>query len=87
LTEATLKSLHDVVKAGKARISAPPLRLAVRLRPRHRRAPRLDPLRHHAEPRQPALSRGRNARCCRSVPRKIAVIPMESAGAPPVDPR
>ena len=58
LTEATLKSLHDVVKAGKARISAPPLRLAVRLRPRHRRAPRLDPLRHHAEPRQPALSRG-----------------------------
>ena len=25
LTEATLKSLHDVVKAGKARISAPPL--------------------------------------------------------------
>ena len=32
--------------------------MAVRPRSRHRRAQRLDPLRQHAEPRQPALPRG-----------------------------
>ena len=71
--EETLEALHDVVKAGKARYIgassmfawqfATALQVAI--------APRLDALRHDAEPRQPALPRG-GARDAAAVPRRRA---------------
>ena len=87
--EETLEALHDVVKAGKARYIgassmcawqfAKVLHLAERQR--------LDPLRHDAEPRQPALPRG-GARDAAAVPRRgHRRDPVEPAGARPADPR
>ncbi len=59
--EETLEALHDVVKAGKARyIGASSMyRVAVLQGALRGRPARLDALRVHAEPLQPALPRGR----------------------------
>ena len=58
--EETLEALHDIVKAGKARyIGASSMHAWQFARALGIvRTPRLDPLRQHAEPGQPALSRG-----------------------------
>ena len=54
--EETMEALHDVVKAGKVRYlgASSHVRLAVRQAPARRRPRRLDPVRVHAEPVQPA---------------------------------
>jgi aryl-alcohol dehydrogenase-like predicted oxidoreductase len=56
--EETLEALHDIVKAGKGTVYRRVVDacLAVRPRTRHRRAPRLDPFRRHAEHGQPPVS-------------------------------
>ena len=58
--EETLEALHDIVKAGKARyIGASSMHAWQFARALGiAETPRLDPLRQHAEPRQPALPRG-----------------------------
>ena len=71
--EETLEALHDVVKSGKVRYigASSHVRLAVRQGALSRRPPRLDPLRLHAEPLQPPLSR-RGARDDAALPRPKA---------------
>ena len=63
--EETLEALHDVVKAGKARyIGASSMFAWQFAKALHVEAARLDPLRQHAEPPEPAVS-GRGGKCCR----------------------
>ena len=87
--EETLEALHDVVKAGKARyIGASSMHAWQFARAlADRRAPRLDPLRQHAEPGQPALSRGgaRDAAALRR--RGHRGHSLEPAGPRQTDPR
>ena len=58
--EETLEALHDVVKAGKARYIGASSMWAWQFAkaPARRRAQRLDPVRQHAGPLQPAAPRG-----------------------------
>ena len=79
--EETLEALHDVVKVGKARYIGASSMHAWQFGPRHRREKRLVALCQHAEPRQPALSRGRarNAAVVRG--RGYRGHPLEPAGA------
>ena len=86
--EETLEALHDVVKAGKARYigASFDVRVAVLQGAVHRRAARLDPVRHHAEPLQPALPRG-GARDAAAVRRPgHRRHPVEPAGPRPAHP-
>ena len=80
--EETLEALHDVVKPAKCATSAHlHVRLAVRQSALSRRPARLDSLRLHAEPLQPALSR-RRARNDPPVPSEgIGVIPWSPSRA------
>ena len=87
--EETLEALHDVVKAGKARyIGASSMYAWQFAKALHvSRAQRLDALRQHAEPPQPALPRG-GARDAAAVPRPgHRRDPVEPDGARPADPR
>src|ERR1700726_4957245 len=86
--EETLEALHDVVKAGKARyIGASSMHAWQFARARHRREARLDTLRHHAEPRKPALPRrgARDAAAMRD--RRHRRHPLEPAGTWQAQPR
>jgi aryl-alcohol dehydrogenase-like predicted oxidoreductase len=81
--EETLEALHDVVKAGKARYIGASSMYAYQFCKALYLAdlPRLDALRLHAEPLQPALPRGR-ARDAAAVPRRgHGRDPLEPAGA------
>ena len=81
--EETLAALHDVVKAGKARYIGASSMFAWQFATDARRvaAARLDPVRVHAEPLQPGVSRGR-ARDASALPRPgRRRHPLEPAGA------
>ena len=83
-----MEALHDVVQAGQGALHRRlvDVRLAVRQGPAHRRAARLDAVRLHAEPLQPALPRGgaRDAAALRRPGRRRD--PVEPAGTGPADP-
>jgi aryl-alcohol dehydrogenase-like predicted oxidoreductase len=68
--EETLEALHDVVKAGKARYIGASSMYAWQFGKALAVAERngWTPVCQHAEPRQPALPRGRSARCYRCAP-------------------
>ena len=87
--EETMEALHDVVKAGKARYigasSMPAWQFAKAI---YTAAPqRLDAVREHAEPHEPALPRG-GARDAAVLPGpEDRGDPLEPAGAGPARPR